>query len=772
MKRQIFTHLRNLNTILRFRRKNILFILLTAVIGLFLWQSTSTIFQAKAAENAIITENSNPGTTSWELSKKSNDTSKQIKGFASAASVNKGESITFYITVNPVQTYSIDVYRMGWYNGSGGRLMQHVDAQNGVVQPACPMDTQTGLLQCTNWSPGFTFIIPETWTSGIYLVKLKNAQGYDDHITFTVRDDARTADFLFQQSVSTYQAYNPYPSDGKTGKSLYPYQSSGGNTVGGNTAAVKVSFDRPYSSAARSGGAGELLMWEINMLRWLEKEGYNISYTTDIDTHVHGERLLTYKAFLSVGHDEYYSKEMYDALESARNSGVHLAFFGANDVYWQVRFESSNTGVPNRVMVGYKDAATDPETNNALKTVQFRQSPVNRPEQLLMGAQYTSQLPSSAGAAYVVQNSNHWVWSNTGFSDNSTVPGLVGYETDRIVNTTSLPQNLSFAILAKSPFTNKNNKSDYQNSVIYQAPSGAWVFDAGTHYWSWGLDNYKRNLMNAGIQQATRNILNKFLESTGSPTPTISLPTNTPVPSTTLVPTVSPEVTSTPSPTPTLPPVNSFYNSLILSDGPLSYWRLGELSETKAFDEIGVLPGTYTTGSILGQTGAIANDSNTAAKFNGTSQFVTIPYRVTMNTAPFTIEAWVYPTGGTGTYRGVASSRYFPKGWVLYAGSTDKWSMWVNNGTNMLAVNGAAVALNTWSHIVATFDGRTVRLYVNGIQSGTGTTSSTYQPNPSRPFTIGRGETSFYFPGTIDEVSYFNKVLSASQVQAHFSAGK
>ena len=80
------------------------------------------------------------------------------------------------------------------------------------------------------------------------------------------------------------------------------------------------------------------------------------TYSTNLDTHANGGRLLNHKGFLSVGHDEYWSKAMYDAVEAARDAGVNLAFFGANTVYWQVRFEPSAGGVPNRVMVCYKGA--------------------------------------------------------------------------------------------------------------------------------------------------------------------------------------------------------------------------------------------------------------------------------------------------------------------------------------------------------------------------------------------------------------------------------
>src|SRR5205085_5613203 len=172
-----------------------------------------------------------------------------------------------------------------------------------------------------------------------------------------LRDDGRKSDILFQQAVATYQAYNNYP-DG-TGKSLYDSGSNGPLTTLGTQRAVKVSFDRPYTYTDHT-GAGEFLRWELYFVRWLERSGYDVSYSTDLDTHASGSRLLNYKGFLSVGHDEYWSKAMRDAAEAARDAGHNLAFFGGNDVFWQIRLESSAGGVPNRVITCYKNAAIDP----------------------------------------------------------------------------------------------------------------------------------------------------------------------------------------------------------------------------------------------------------------------------------------------------------------------------------------------------------------------------------------------------------------------------
>ena len=169
----------------------------------------------QGASNPIVTENQQPGSGQWQIPNASgtalaDDTNNQIKGYASAASLNKGSSITFYVTVNPAQTFTMDIFRVGYYQGLGGRLMQHVNALQGVRQPACPIvDASTRLVVCS-WSPSYTLTVPTTWTDGLYLVVLTNAKGYQNDIVLTVRDDARTAALLFQQSVNTYQAYNDW----------------------------------------------------------------------------------------------------------------------------------------------------------------------------------------------------------------------------------------------------------------------------------------------------------------------------------------------------------------------------------------------------------------------------------------------------------------------------------------------------------------------------------------------------------------------------------
>ncbi|MCB0098379.1 MAG: hypothetical protein KDE46_21750, partial [Caldilineaceae bacterium] len=410
---------------------------LTSVTLLFIAAISLTPSRALAT-NPIVEENQQPGSSGWQIFTIADDVNMQIKGYASATSVDQGGNITFYITVTPAQTFSIDIYRMGWYNGAGGRLMQHIGPLSGTQQPAVTLTPSTGLITAP-WAPSYTLSIPANWTSGVYLAKLVNENGYGNYIPFVVRDDNRNGGFLFQSGVTTYQAYNNFPDDGFTGKSLYTVNSYGANTISGSPSAVKVSFNRPYAN----NGAGDFFKWEYNLLRWLEKEGYDLVYSTDFDLHNNPSRPLDFTAFLSAGHDEYWTKPMYDAVENARDAGVHLAFFGANHIYWQARLEPDSNGNPDRTMVVYKNGDIDPVSDPALTTIKWRD--LGRPEQELIGIQYASYNDSSNNNTnYVVANSNNWIYNGTGFADGDSVTNIVGYEVDSYQPVYPLPANLNY----------------------------------------------------------------------------------------------------------------------------------------------------------------------------------------------------------------------------------------------------------------------------------------------------------------------------------------
>jgi hypothetical protein len=440
----------------------------------------------------------------------------EIEGYASATSINRGEQIRLYVNTIDA-SYTISVYRIGWYGGRGGRLVAGPIGRSGIRQPAPAFDPVTGLVEC-DWTDPFVLSTagnlsdPTDWASGFYLARLTGSSGKQSYIIFVVRDDARSAALLFQSSVTTYAAYN-----GWGGYGLYSVNSVGGK------AATKVSFNRPYRNPQRpsSGkGAGDFLSWEIHMLRFLEREGYDVVYSTNIDTHASPNRLLKCRGFLSVGHDEYWTWAMRDAVEAARNRGVNLGFFGANAGYWQVRLEPNAKGQADRIVVGYKftaiqqdpAAATDPPRTTYL----WRDYPVSRPEASLVGVQYDY---NSVDLDMVIGDMPAWIRAGTTLTKGSVLRGMLGYEVDR-VSPTSSPAGIQ--VLASSPYEvcpegKCTGEIRYANMSWYSHQSGAGVFAAGSMQWNWGLDNFgpSGERMNPAVQQVTRNVLNRFLGQSG-----------------------------------------------------------------------------------------------------------------------------------------------------------------------------------------------------------------------------------------------------------------
>lgn len=502
------------------------------------------------ADNPVQVENQLPGSDAWLIGANghpvADDLSQQIKGYASATSVNIGEGVDLKVSVNPAQAFTAQVFRLGYYGGKGARLVLTVPDVLGVPQPACSPRPDTGLIEC-GWSTSLHLDVASSWTSGVYLVLLTNADGYQNYVQFVVRDDARHSALLLKQDVLTYQAYNNYPNDGQpgckgtpaTGKDLYDSQSSASTTLTGTTRAVKVSFDRPYACT----GGGSLLdpdwSWEGYFIRWAEMKGYDLTYTTDIDVSANPQRLLDHRGLLSVGHDEYWTKEMFDGAEDARDHGVNLGFFGGNDVYWQSRLEPSSSGVPARTLVVYKNtpnntySTLDPVTDPALRTVRFQDPPVNRPAQALMGVSFLGSTDrSTVNADFVPRVATGWPWDAAGVGAGSTFPGVVGYEADAYSCLYNPPANTGFALIGASPFTGSDKITGTSNAAVYQAPSGALVFAAGTMSWPWGLvdkadprdPSRQTSLYDPDLERVTTVVLDVIAGTTTPPT----LPSFTP----------------------------------------------------------------------------------------------------------------------------------------------------------------------------------------------------------------------------------------------------
>jgi hypothetical protein len=450
------------------------------------------------SSNLIVAENSCPGTSSWRVNLPIGPAN-AIEGFTNEASVNLGQSIQLYVS-NTAASYTFQLYRMGWYQGYGARLMYTSPPIPGINQPPPLVDFVTGMVSCTNWSHPVTLHIPASWVSGVYLVKLVSSAGFIRYTLFVVRDDTSTAPLLIQLPFMTYEAYNPWG-----GRSLYAYDSDDQNP------SPKVSFDRPFASDY---GLGQFPAGAYNLVRWLERNGYNASYMADVDVVLHPQPLTRHRLIVVAGHDEYWTTQMRQQLAAARDAGVSLAFFSANDVYWHARLEASSLG-PDRVIVCYRRALLDPMTpySPSETTVEWRQPPVSQPENGLLGAMFAGI--AQAPAALVLRAGALPFLGGTHLRAGSTFPGLVAGEVDTYFSNSQTPKGVT--ILAASPVRCLgdwcHNGRVMSDTTLYTAPSGAHVFNAGSFYLARGLDDDNALALqvtvshtNADFQQFIRNL--------------------------------------------------------------------------------------------------------------------------------------------------------------------------------------------------------------------------------------------------------------------------
>lgn len=305
------------------------------------------------------------------------DVHRQIKGFISTGAAAPGEAIDFHITVDPPQQFSVDIYRIGHYGGDGAAQITTSPRLSGIVQPA-PL-TADRTVSCHHWWQSWRLQIPSYWSIGAYVAVLTTVDGYRSHIPFTVRDD-QPADLLLVLPDVTWQAYNLYPEDGRTGASLYHAWDEQGGLLGEEDAAVTVSFDRPYAGAGLPLHVGHA----YDFIRWAERYGYDIAYADTRDLHAGRVDPARYRGMVFPGHDEYWSVPMRRTVERARDGGTSLVFLSANTMYWQVSLSPSPSGVPDRLLTCRKRRGPG-------KPALWRE--IDRPEQQLLGIQYAGRVP-------------------------------------------------------------------------------------------------------------------------------------------------------------------------------------------------------------------------------------------------------------------------------------------------------------------------------------------------------------------------------------------
>ena len=468
---------------------------------------------AAGKDNPIVVENAKTGTRDWMLAKPHIETESKyrcpwIEGYASKTSVRAGETISFHVNTNPASPFTIDVFRLGYYGGTGGRHMRSLGRFEGRTQA----DPEIGAKRLRNaaWEACTELRIPQDWVSGVYLGKLTaEKDGTDSYIIFIVRDD-RAADYLFQCSDNTWQAYNRWPSQ------FALYDDGVEKWYWGPN--VQVSYNRPYGKycqildAPLSTGSGEFFLWEFPFAYWMESQGYDVSYISNLDTHADPQGLRRAKGFLSVGHDEYWTPAMYENVRAAIAAGVNAGFFSGNAVCGRVAFDEKVRGFERVGVFG------PPHGTHEFKNMS--QLPHERPyANELTGAHSTG--PVTGGADWICTQPEHWIYEGTGMKKGDGIPGLIGWEWHG--DPAPIP---GLEVVATGPTQSAPGKLNdgIYTATIYPGPKGNFVFNAATCWWADSLaepPGYVRPKVytqplgpDARAQRMTKNILDRMRKGT------------------------------------------------------------------------------------------------------------------------------------------------------------------------------------------------------------------------------------------------------------------
>lgn len=443
-----------------------------------------------------------------------------IEGYASAVSAAPGDTVDFCVRADPAhRNFTLEIYRRGLND-------QLVETRNGTAfTPGAQDDAQLAVAGC-GWppAPGCRITIPSAWTSGYYVGKLISADEVA-WIPFVVRTAAAGAKSktLVKINDTTTQAYNAWGD-----RSLYS-----------NPFAPRISFDRPYADLSL------YEKYQLPFLRWAEANEFELEYCAAVDLHTNPRLLENYRLLLSFGHDEYWSWEMRDQVETFIGNGGNVCFFCGNTCWWQIRFDFSNGG---RIMMCYKETDAvinpghiqDPQRQPPERiTVHWHEAPVLRPENSMTGVSYRAGagmwdphpiVPAVRYRGYRVANAAHWVFRGTGLADGNEFgkgtnvdTTIIGYETDaaklvpgsvppRVVGDDGTPKN--FVVLATAElmdWTPPDAQAGRATMGIYQRHGT--VFTAATVNWAGGLSLEGTT---TPVDQITKNLLD---ELSGAPAP-------------------------------------------------------------------------------------------------------------------------------------------------------------------------------------------------------------------------------------------------------------
>lgn len=475
-------------------------------------------FVTIAAENAL-TGNSS---TEWSITGAGATSN---VGFARPFNPGVGDTVQFSCHGSGTV---LDVYRIGYYGGLGWRKITTL-TNTATSQPSpTTISSTNGGTHCGNWSVTASWAIPADAVSGLYVGVYRNSGQTDaSWVPFVVHDDARPADIIYKLADATWGvAYNEYggPAAPLDGASFY--DAARDNNIGNRCHAS--SWLKPMVTRGVSDRATTYwLNAEAPMIRWLERNGYNVKYVGCQDVDQRPSCLDNGAIFMSNGHDEYWSQNMRDNVEARRDAGMHLLFSSGNEVFWRTRMTDANT------LYCYKDTmsgpgghtagtALDPVTwTGTWRDTRSANNATRDAENNLTGTFFRMNGVNNKSVTFDGQSgyASHVVWRNTSVASGSdvTVSGIVGFEADEMAPTRPGAVTLASQTFNIDGFRANDDGQTYSGNgsmnwgvVSQRWPSGATVVGFGTCQWSWGLDDAHDNggaYANATMRQFTYNLL-------------------------------------------------------------------------------------------------------------------------------------------------------------------------------------------------------------------------------------------------------------------------
>ena len=428
------------------------------------------------------------GSEAWRISRPS--LHGELAAYTTRASGPPGARVGLKVSTTE-GGWEASAWRIGSYEGGTGAFVWESGFRLGREQSPprfAPHETRTVVAP---WTRDLT-IDTTTWAPGFYVLRLRTDTGWETQVPYVVTSPSAAGTVALVAPVTTWQAYNQWG-----GYSLY----AGAN---GDSRAHVVSFDRPYNGAT---GANDYRTAAIPIIVRAEQTGVPLSYFTNVDLHTEAHALDGAHGYVSMGHDEYWTTTMRQAVLDARDAGTNLAFLGANTMYWRVRLEPGADG-PARRVVGYRhDAHLDPlyAEGSPDATAMFREAPVPRPEHDLVGMQYEC---FPVDTDYVIASPGWWGFRGTGVRRGDHVTGLVGPEADRVYADSHLPRPLQ--VLSHSPYSCRGVMTSAQ-AIYYSTPSGAGVFNAGTLRWGCALVDRCERPLGAATVRFVRTVTGTLL---------------------------------------------------------------------------------------------------------------------------------------------------------------------------------------------------------------------------------------------------------------------